>query len=75
MGPCRRPRTDHRPHLNETNARHSPVPAPLLNRSLIASGKLGTPIQATYDVAQVKEAVAAAAAGERQGEILITPKH
>jgi NADPH:quinone reductase-like Zn-dependent oxidoreductase len=42
---------------------------------LIASGKLGTPIQATYDVAQIKEAVAAAAAGERQGKILVTPAH
>ena len=42
---------------------------------LIAAGKLSTPIQATYDVAQIKEAVAAAAAGERQGKILITPSH
>ena len=40
---------------------------------LIAAGKLSAPIQATYDVAQIKEAVAAAAAGERQGKILITP--
>ena len=40
---------------------------------LIAAGKLGTPIQATYEVAQIKEAVAAAAAGERQGKILIVP--
>jgi NADPH:quinone reductase-like Zn-dependent oxidoreductase len=42
---------------------------------LIAAGKLGTPIQATYDVPQIKEAVAAAAAGERQGKILIVPRH
>ena len=42
---------------------------------LIAAGKLSTPIQATYDVAQIKEAVVAAAAGERQGKILITPSH
>lgn len=42
---------------------------------LIAAGTLSTPIQATYDVAQIKEAVAAAAAGERQGKILITPSH
>jgi NADPH:quinone reductase-like Zn-dependent oxidoreductase len=42
---------------------------------LIASCKLSAPIQATYDVSQIKEAVAAAAAGERQGKILITPKH
>lgn len=41
---------------------------------LIATDKLSTPIQATYDVAQIKEAVAAAAAGERQGKILIVPK-
>ncbi len=40
---------------------------------LIAAGKLSTPIQASYDVAQIKEAVAAAAAGERQGKILIVP--
>jgi NADPH:quinone reductase-like Zn-dependent oxidoreductase len=42
---------------------------------LIAAGKLSTPIQAAYDVAQIKEAVAAAAASERQGKILITPSH
>lgn len=42
---------------------------------LIATGKLSAPIQATYDVSQIKEAVAAAAAGERQGKILIVPKH
>ena len=42
---------------------------------LIAAGKLSAPIQATYDVAQIKEAVAAAAAGERKGKILITPSH
>lgn len=42
---------------------------------LIAAGQLSTPIQATYDVSQIKQAVAAAAAGERQGKILITPRH
>lgn len=42
---------------------------------LIAAGKLSTPIQATYDITQIKEAVAAASAGERQGKILITPSH
>ena len=42
---------------------------------LIAAGKLSTPIQASYDVAQIKEAVAAAASGERQGKILIVPSH
>ena len=41
---------------------------------LIATGQLSTPIQRTYDVAQIKEAVAAAAAGERQGKILIVPR-
>ena len=41
---------------------------------LIASGQLKTRIQATYDVAQIKEAVAAAAAGEREGKILIVPR-
>lgn len=42
---------------------------------LIAAGKLHTPIQAGYEVEQIQEAVAAAAAGERQGKILITPTH
>ena len=42
---------------------------------LIAAGKLTARVQATYDVSQVKEAVAAAAAGERNGKILIVPKH
>jgi len=42
---------------------------------LIAAGQLHTPIQAGYEVAQIQEAVAAAAAGERQGKILITPSH
>jgi NADPH:quinone reductase-like Zn-dependent oxidoreductase len=40
---------------------------------LIASGKLHTRIQATYDVSQIRQAVAAAAAGERDGKILIVP--
>ncbi|WP_137936579.1 zinc-dependent alcohol dehydrogenase family protein [Chitinivorax sp. B] len=42
---------------------------------LIATGKLSTQIQATYDVAQIKIAIATAAQGERQGKILITPFH
>jgi NADPH:quinone reductase-like Zn-dependent oxidoreductase len=42
---------------------------------LIAAGKLKAPIQATYDLMQIKQAVAAAAAGERQGKIMIVPKH
>lgn len=41
---------------------------------LIATGKLKARVQATFDVSQIKEAVAAAAAGERDGKILIVPK-
>ena len=41
--------------------------------SLIASGKLKTKIAATYDVSQIKQAVAAAAGGERGGKVLIVP--
>jgi NADPH:quinone reductase-like Zn-dependent oxidoreductase len=40
---------------------------------LIAGGKLKTRIHATYTVDQIKEAVGAAAAGERDGKILIVP--
>ncbi len=42
---------------------------------LIATGKLQARIAAEYDVAQIKEAVAAAAAGERDGKVLIVPRH
>ena len=42
---------------------------------LIASGKLTARVQATYDISQIKDAVAAAAAGERDGKILIVPKN
>jgi len=42
---------------------------------LIATGKLHAPIQATYDVRDVKDAVAAAANGRRSGKILIVPRH
>ena len=42
---------------------------------LIAAGKLKARVQATFDVSQIKQAVAAAAAGERDGKILIVPKH
>lgn len=42
---------------------------------LIATGKLKTRIHATYDVTQIKEAVAAAAEGEREGKILIVPRN
>lgn len=38
---------------------------------LIASGKLKARIQARYPVSRIKEAVAAAAAGEREGKILV----
>ncbi|MFW5816806.1 MAG: zinc-dependent alcohol dehydrogenase family protein, partial [Wenzhouxiangella sp.] len=41
----------------------------------IASGQLKVPIAETFDVGQVKQAVAAAARGERGGKILITPRH
>jgi mitochondrial enoyl-[acyl-carrier protein] reductase / trans-2-enoyl-CoA reductase len=41
---------------------------------LIATGQLKARIHATYDLPQIKEAVAAAAAGEREGKILVVPK-
>jgi trans-2-enoyl-CoA reductase len=41
---------------------------------LIAMGKLKARIQATYDLDQIKEAVKAAATGEREGKILVVPK-
>jgi mitochondrial enoyl-[acyl-carrier protein] reductase / trans-2-enoyl-CoA reductase len=43
--------------------------------SLIATGKLRAPIEATYDVSEIKDAVAAAASGGRSGKILIVPRH
>jgi NADPH:quinone reductase-like Zn-dependent oxidoreductase len=42
---------------------------------LIAAGKLRAPVQATYDVSEIKDAVAAAASAGRSGNILIVPKH
>jgi trans-2-enoyl-CoA reductase len=42
---------------------------------LIATGKLHAPIQATYDVSEIKDAVAAAASDGRSGKILIVPRH
>jgi trans-2-enoyl-CoA reductase len=42
---------------------------------LIATGKLYAPVHATYDVSEIKEAVAAAASGGRTGKILIVPRH
>ena len=41
---------------------------------LIATGKLHTQIQATFDVSEIKQAVAEAAKGEREGKILIVPR-
>ena len=41
----------------------------------IASGKLKAKIAAEYDVSGIKDAVAAAASGERDGKILIVPQH
>ena len=40
---------------------------------LVASGKLHARIQATYPVERIKDAVMAAAAGERDGKILVVP--
>lgn len=40
---------------------------------LIANGKLRARIAATYDLTQIREAVAAAAGGERDGKVLIVP--
>ena len=41
--------------------------------ALVAKGALAARVHATYDVRQIKEAVAAAAAGERDGKILVVP--
>ena len=41
---------------------------------LIATGKLRAPVQATYPLSAIKQAVAAAAAGERDGKILLLPQ-
>ena len=43
--------------------------------SLIAAGTLHAPIHATYDVAEIEDAIAAAASGGRSGKILIVPQH
>ena len=42
--------------------------------SLVATGKLHARIHATFGVEQISQAVAAAAAGERDGKILIVPR-
>jgi NADPH:quinone reductase-like Zn-dependent oxidoreductase len=41
---------------------------------LIARKILHAPIHATYDVSEIKEAVATAASGERSGKVLIVPR-
>ena len=41
--------------------------------ALIAAGRLSARVQATYGIDRIKEAVAAAAAGERGGKILLLP--
>lgn len=41
--------------------------------TLVATGDLSARVQATYKVEQIKEAIAAAAAGERDGKIILTP--
>ncbi|WP_341678418.1 zinc-dependent alcohol dehydrogenase family protein [Niveibacterium sp. SC-1] len=40
---------------------------------LLASGKLRARIQATFDVSLIRDAIALAASGEREGKILIVP--
>ncbi len=40
---------------------------------LIAAGKLSARVQATYGIDEIKQAVAAAAGGERNGKILLLP--
>ncbi|MEE4637524.1 MAG: zinc-dependent alcohol dehydrogenase family protein [Wenzhouxiangella sp.] len=41
----------------------------------IAGGHLSAPVADTFDILEVKQAVAAAARGERGGKVLIMPKH
>lgn len=41
----------------------------------IARGELQAPVAASYDIRDIKQAVAAAASGERDGKVLITPRH
>ena len=42
---------------------------------LIATGKLQARIAAEYDVSEIREAVKAAASGERDGKVLVVPSH
>ncbi|WP_426415002.1 zinc-dependent alcohol dehydrogenase family protein [Aestuariirhabdus sp. LZHN29] len=41
--------------------------------ALIAAGKLHARVAATYGLSEIKQAVAAAAAGEREGKVLVVP--
>ena len=41
--------------------------------ALVAAGQLSARVQATYGIDRIKDAVAAAAAGERDGKILVLP--
>ena len=41
--------------------------------ALVAAGRLSAQVQATYGIDRIKDAVAAAAAGEREGKILLLP--
>ena len=41
---------------------------------LVATGRLSARVQATFDLPEIKQAVALAAAGERDGKVLIVPK-
>jgi NADPH:quinone reductase-like Zn-dependent oxidoreductase len=40
---------------------------------LIAQGALSAPVQATYHLSQIKDAIAAAATGHREGKIVLVP--
>jgi trans-2-enoyl-CoA reductase len=42
--------------------------------ALIATGELHAPVHATYDVSEIREAVATAARGGRSGKILVVPR-
>jgi NADPH:quinone reductase-like Zn-dependent oxidoreductase len=41
---------------------------------LVAAGALSAPIHATYDVGEIREAVAVAASGGRSGKVLVVPR-
>jgi trans-2-enoyl-CoA reductase len=58
--------------------RETPLPKQMALLSelagLIADGTLKAPIHATYDVSQIREAVAAAAGAQRDGKVLVVPR-